>query len=147
MRNRVKFFGVAPLLFSALACGSQTSEQAPEPTSATLPEWEVDPTWPPTLPNDWILGDIRGLFVDEDDHLWVFHMPSSLTPQEIGAAQDPPIADCCFPAPPVLELDPEGNVLQAWAVRARAIPGLTRSTGSISITTGSSGSARAMDST
>ena len=23
-------------------------------------------------------------------------------------------ADCCFPAPPVLELDPEGNVLQAW---------------------------------
>ncbi len=26
----------------------------------------------------------------------------------------PPIADCCIPAPPVLELDPEGKVLQAW---------------------------------
>ena len=26
----------------------------------------------------------------------------------------PPIADCCFPAPPVLELDPDGKVLQAW---------------------------------
>ena len=114
MKNRVKSFIVAALLISTLACGSQTSEQTPEPTPATLPEWEVDPTWPPTLPNDWILGDNRGLFVDEDDHLWVVHMPSSLTPQEIGAAQDPPIADCCFPAPPVLELDPEGNVLQAW---------------------------------
>ena len=27
---------------------------------------------------------------------------------------DPPIADCCFPAPPVLELDPEGNVVRTW---------------------------------
>jgi len=97
-----------------VACDSQTSQPAPEPTSGTLPEWEVDPTWPRTLPNDWILGDIRGLFVDESDHLWVVPMPSSVTRQEIGAAQDPPIADCCFPAPPVPELDPEGNVLQAW---------------------------------
>ena len=79
-----------------------------------LPIYEVDPTWPPTLPNDWILGDIRGLFADENDHLWVIHMPSSLTDQEIGAAVKPPIADCCFPAPPVLELDPDGKVLQAW---------------------------------
>ena len=39
-------------------------------------------------------------------------MPSSLTPQEIGAAVEPPIADCCFPAPPVLEFDPEGKVLR-----------------------------------
>ncbi len=110
----MKLFRAAALLFITVACDSQTSQPAPEPTSGTLPEWEVDPTWPPTLPNDWILGDIRGLFVDENDHLWVVHMPSSLTRQEIGATQDPPIADCCFPAPPVLELDPEGNVLQAW---------------------------------
>ena len=114
MRNRMKLFSAAALLFITVACDSQTPQPAPEPTSGTLPEWEVDPTWPPTLPNDWILGDIRGLFVDENDHLWVVHMPSSLTRQEIGAAQDPPIADCCFSAPPVLELDPEGNVLQAW---------------------------------
>ncbi len=37
-----------------------------------------------------------------------------MTPQEIGAAVKPPIADCCFPAPPVLELDPEGKVLRSW---------------------------------
>ena len=110
----MRFLSVATLLLFTVACGSETTQDAPESTSATLPEWEVDPTWPPTLPNDWILGDIRGLFVDDDDHLWVVHMPSSLTRQEIGAAQDPPIADCCFAAPPVLELDPEGNVLQAW---------------------------------
>ena len=52
--------------------------------------------------------------MDDRDHLWVIHMPSSLTDQEIGAAVKPPIADCCLPAPPVLELDPEGKVLRAW---------------------------------
>jgi len=99
---------------SARSQGASAKVAAGSPTADKLPIYEVDPTWPPTLPNDWILGDIRGLFADENDHLWVIHMPSSLTDQEIGAAVKPPIADCCFPAPPVLELDPDGKVLQAW---------------------------------
>jgi hypothetical protein len=117
------------------------------PTSDQLPIYEVDPTWPPRLPNDWIWGDIRGLFVDDDDHLWVLHMPSSLTRQEIGAAMDPPIADCCFPAPPVLELDPEGKSSEPGVARPMATHGSIRSTGSISTTTVSSGWARATGST
>ena len=99
---------------AAAAQGANAKPAPGSPTADRLPIYEVDPTWPPTLPNDWILGDIRGLFVDDRDHLWVIHMPSSLTPQEIGAAVKPPIADCCVPAPPVLELDPEGKVLRAW---------------------------------
>ncbi len=107
---------VACLLLPTLA-GAQgaTAKVAPgSPTAEQLPIYEVDPTWPPTLPNNWILGDIRGLFADENDHLWIIHMPSSLTPQEIGAAVKPPIADCCVPAPPVLELDADGKVLRSW---------------------------------
>ena len=98
----------------AFAQGANAKPDPRSPTAERLPIYEIDPTWPPTLPNDWILGDIRGLFVDDDDHLWVIHMPSSLTPQEIGAAVKPPIADCCVPAPPVLELDANGKVLRAW---------------------------------
>lgn len=108
---------LAACLFVPLAAHAQSATAAVAPGSPTadrLPIYEIDPTWPPTLPNDWILGDIRGLFVDDQDHLWVIHMPSSLTPQEIGAAVKPPIADCCFPAPPVLELDAEGKVLRTW---------------------------------
>ena len=108
---------LAACLFVPLAAQAQSAAAAVAPGSPTadrLPIYEIDPTWPPTLPNDWILGDIRGLFVDDQDHLWVIHMPSSLTPQEIGAAVKPPIADCCFPAPPVLELDAEGKVLRTW---------------------------------
>ena len=108
---------IAACLLVPLAAHAQSANAAAAPGSPTadrLPVYEIDPTWPPTLPNDWILGDIRGLFVDDQDHLWVIHMPSSLTPQEIGAAVKPPIADCCFPAPPVLELDAEGKVLRTW---------------------------------
>ena len=98
-----------------LAAQGALAKPAPgSPTAENLPIYEIDPTWPPTLPNNWILGDIRGIFSDENDHLWVIHMPSSLTDQEIGAQQKPPIADCCFAAPPVLELDENGKVLQAW---------------------------------
>ena len=91
------------------AQGANAKPDPKSPTADQLPIYEIDPTWPPTLPNNWIWGDIRGLFVDDRDHLWVIHMPSSLTDQEIGAAAKPPIADCCFPAPPVLELDPDGR--------------------------------------
>jgi hypothetical protein len=99
---------VAGLLVPLMAnAQSADAKAAPgSPTADRLPIYEIDPTWPPTLPTDWILGDIRGVFVDDRDHLWVIHMPSSLTDQEIGAAVKPPIADCCVPAPPVLELDP-----------------------------------------
>src|SRR5882672_5704933 len=117
MRRARTFAGlVAGLLLPVVATaqGANAKPDAASPTAERLPIYEIDPTWPPTLPNDWILGDIRGLFVDDRDHLWVIHMPSSLTPQEIGAAVRPPIADCCVPAPPVLELDPDGKVLRAW---------------------------------
>ncbi len=34
--------------------------------------------------------------------------------KEIGAAQNPPLSECCVPAPPVLEFDPAGNLVKAW---------------------------------
>src|SRR3954451_3309851 len=98
------------LLLPVVATGQGATAKADpaSPTADRLPIYEIDPTWPPTLPNDWILGDIRGFSVADRDHLGVIQMPRSLTDQEIGAAVKPPIADCCVPAPPVLELDPDG---------------------------------------
>jgi DNA-binding beta-propeller fold protein YncE len=94
-------------------------EGTPEARSADarltgIPTFQVDPTWPQTLPNDWIWGPVTGVFVDARDHVWVVHLPEDLIPQEIGAVQDPPIAECCVPAPLVIEFDPAGNVVQAW---------------------------------
>jgi hypothetical protein len=84
--------------------------------------FQVDTDWPRLLPNDWIWGPVTGLFVDARDHVWVVHLPEDLIPQEIGAVQDPPIAECCVPAPSVLEFDPEGNVVQAWGLHDEEWP-------------------------
>ena len=86
---------LAPSAVRITAQGALAKPAAGSPTADNLPNYVIDPTWPPTLPNNWILGDIRGIFVDDEDDLWVIHMPSSLTDQEIGAQQKPPIADCC----------------------------------------------------
>jgi len=80
----------------------------------SIPKYKVDASWPKQLPNNWILGQIGGMAVDKDDHIWVLHRPRSLTPDEAGAAQTPPIADCCLPAPAVLEFDGDGNLLKSW---------------------------------
>src|SRR5688572_22081898 len=114
MRVSPKPGACAALLVLTSALGACSPAPAAVADGDPIPVYEIDPTWPPELPNKWILGQIRGLFVDENDHLWVIHMPSSLGNQEIGASLDPPISECCVPAPPVLELDPEGNVVQTW---------------------------------
>jgi DNA-binding beta-propeller fold protein YncE len=90
----------------------QQAESSPDP--GAVPTFEVDPFWPRTLPNRWILGQVAGVAVDARDHVWIVHRPGRLTPQEIGAALTPPTAECCIPAPPVIELDADGNVVQAW---------------------------------
>ncbi|HTS55397.1 MAG TPA: hypothetical protein VMH26_19170 [Burkholderiales bacterium] len=79
-----------------------------------MPRFSVDPYWPKPLPHNWILGQIGGIAVDSHDHIWVYQRPRSLTDDERGAALTPPVSKCCFPAPPVLELDRQGNLLQAW---------------------------------
>ncbi len=97
------------------ACGGGEGADAEAASAADgPPSFSVDPGWPLELPNDWILGSITAVFVDSQDHVWITHLPETLTPEEIAAVQDPPIGECCVPAPVVLELDAEGALVQAW---------------------------------
>ena len=82
--------------------------------AADAPRYAVDATWPKRLPNNWIMGQVGGLAVDARDHVWVNQRPKSLTSDEKGATLTPPESKCCAPAPPVMEFDPEGNLVQAW---------------------------------
>ncbi|MEW6322178.1 MAG: hypothetical protein AB1635_13955 [Acidobacteriota bacterium] len=86
---------------------------APGAQSAA-PAFTVDPSWPQELPNKWILGAVTGVFVDAKNHVWVTHLPETLTEEETAAVQKPPIGTCCVPAPAVLEFDPAGRLVQAW---------------------------------
>ena len=42
------------------------------------PTYKVDPFWPKQLPNDWIIGQIGGLTVDRQNHIWVLQRPGSV---------------------------------------------------------------------
>ena len=106
-----------PLLLAACSQPPAPADTASVPTAASAgaaPAFQVDPAWPKELPNNWILGAITGVFVDAQDHVWVTHLPETLTPEEISAVQEPPIGTCCAPAPMVIEFNPQGEVVQAW---------------------------------
>ena len=77
------------------------------------PRFEVDPLWPKPLPNHWLLGSTIGVWVDERDHIWIIHR-SSATLDENEKGVELKTAECCAGAPPVLEFDAEGNLVQSW---------------------------------
>ena len=78
------------------------------------PYFEVDPFWPQPLPNKWILGSTIGVAVDDRDHVFIVHRndDGNFATQEIGI--DNGIAECCTAAPPILEFDPSGSLVNAW---------------------------------
>src|SRR3981081_4407957 len=82
--------------------------------AADPPQFQVDPFWPKPLPNNWLFGQIGGLAVDSNDHVWVLQRPRSLTEDERGATLKPPRNNCCVPAPSVLGCDADGNFVQGW---------------------------------
>ena len=70
------------------------------------PSFRIDASWPAPLPNNWILGGPASVAVDRRDHIWILHRP--------GMAPAEPVKSGKPIAPPVLELDPAGTVVQAW---------------------------------
>jgi DNA-binding beta-propeller fold protein YncE len=52
--------------------------------------------------------------VDAQDHVWIIHRGGSLEEKEVYATANPPRAECCVPAPPILEFDQAGNLLHHW---------------------------------
>jgi DNA-binding beta-propeller fold protein YncE len=93
---------------------SQATEVVAGVDAKTVPQFQVDPFWPKPLPNNWLVGQVAGVHVDKRDHIWIIHRPASLSDREVGATSNPPISKCCFPAPPVLEFDQEGNLVRYW---------------------------------
>lgn len=84
--------------------------------SEQIPIFQYDPTWPKLpLPNKWALGNVVGVDVDEQDHIWIVHRPHTLLHNyEDGLEHNPPTAECCRMAPPVMEFDQAGKLLRTW---------------------------------
>src|SRR5215467_7809244 len=108
------FVGVlAGLAIAASALDRRAAVEAAA-NGAQAPRFEIDPLWPKPLPNKWILGQTIGVTVDAQDHVWIIHRGGSLEPGEVHATTTPPTAQCCAPAPPILEFDSAGNLVGHW---------------------------------
>jgi DNA-binding beta-propeller fold protein YncE len=93
------------LTFAAMACMAGAQQ---------IPKYKVEASWPKELPNNWIMGQVGGMAVDQHDHIWVLQRPSSNTTDELGASPAIQESQCCIAAPPVLVFDAQGNLLQFW---------------------------------
>jgi DNA-binding beta-propeller fold protein YncE len=111
-RSLVTATGLA-LAIIALAAGEQRLSASIAQEKVTAPVFEVDPVWPRPLPNHWLLGSVIGVGVDSKDHVFIIHRGDSTlnVRTETGTK---PSGECCTSAPPILEFDPEGNLVKAW---------------------------------
>ena len=94
LASTVMIFEIAVWL--AAAVGAQQA------STLRAPAFELDPKWP-TIPNNWVLGEVSSIAVDSRDHIWVLHRPRSIPAEKRVNA-----------APPVLEFDTTGKLLSSW---------------------------------
>ncbi len=95
LRGLILLIGVASISWGA--------QRAPQDLA---PAFRVDAAWPKPLPNRWLVGAVVGVHVDSRDHVWIVHRPRTLQPNETRSIWRA--------APPVLEFDPEGNLVSSW---------------------------------
>ena len=118
-RNTSLRVGVVAIGVTLVSIGCVDSSEPPTPAavdtvtvsepSDDTPSFVVDPFWARELPNNWILGQVSGVAVDAQDHVWIVHRPLTLDARQRG--ED---GMCCVPAPPVIEFAPDGTVLRSW---------------------------------
>ena len=123
-----KKLAIGSFLTASLVALGLGQSKLQEPTIAAsndvmAPAFLVDPLWPKPLPNHWITGNTIGVDVDDRDHIFTVHRNTENMfggRTEIGLALG--VAECCTPAPPILEYDIEGNLINAWGGPAEGAP-------------------------
>src|SRR5918995_6108511 len=78
------------------------------------PRFEVDPMWPKPMPNHWLLGNAIGVWVDDEDHVWIVHRGSDTLANNEKGLELKSAEFCCAGAPPVLEFDSQGTLVRHW---------------------------------
>ena len=70
----------------------------------TPPRYAADVSWPKPLPNRWVLGGLGGTCVDAQGHVFILNRQDVLD-GELNTGRL---------APPIIEFDAEGNVVNSW---------------------------------
>ena len=110
------YVGLLGATIVGLAIGQSKLNAAIVRQAVQAPSFEVDPFWPKPLPNHWILGSTIGVGIDSRDHVFIIHRGAATmnARTEVDTSKARPANECCASAPPVLEFDPEGNLVNSW---------------------------------
>ena len=79
------------------------STAADDMAMAGPPTYELDASFPPELPNGWVMGVPTSVSVDSRDHVWVLSRPRTAPEDQLANA-----------APAVMEFDADGAFVQGW---------------------------------
>ena len=108
--------GIFGVVLAALAIAHASLERlaaAEQSRGAQAPRFEVDPFWPKPLPNHWVLGQTIGVWVDQQDVIWIVHRGSA-TLADNERALELKTGECCAGAPPVLAYNAAGTLVRHW---------------------------------
>ena len=106
MSRTISSFAAPVAIVLAMLCS------VPLKAQGNPPKYEVDPTWPKPLPDKWVTGAVSGVCTDSQDHVFIVNR-GNLTENELDAGRQ---------APPIMEFDPQGTVVNSWGNR-ETLPG------------------------
>jgi hypothetical protein len=86
-----------------------------------VPQFTRDLSYPKPLPNNWAWGGAAWPQADSRDHVWIFHRPLAVPAADIMAGK--------IAAPPVVELDQDGDFVRGWGGSVWLNPWFTGSFG------------------
>jgi hypothetical protein len=81
----------------------EESASADDMATAGPPTYELDPSFPPELPNGWVMGVPTSVAIDSRDHVWVLSRPRTVPEDQMANG-----------APAVMEFDADGAFVQSW---------------------------------
>src|SRR5262245_20948075 len=92
---------IFPIGIAVVVIAVSMAVAAPGPNKAAAAMFAPHPSWP-TIPNNWVLGEVSSVAVDAQDHVWILHRPATV-----------PEAQRQNAAPPVLEFDSAGRFIRS----------------------------------
>lgn len=92
------------LLNQAGCCLLAAALAAPLAQAQQAPRFEVDTSWPRPLPESWVMGGLGGTCVDAQDHVFILNRQDVIE-GDLNAG---------VLAPPVIEFDAAGRVVNSW---------------------------------
>jgi len=128
MKKEPFVYAGATTLALAMGISLWTVSQADPPSSPKVPALQYDPTFPKLplpvagqfgtpvaistatgKPKPWVTGEVAGTCVDSQDHVFTVNRGNLISPETVTAV----------PSPTVIEFDTDGNVVNAWNVKAK----------------------------